>query len=402
MRLFFRVAVFCCGFLLCGEGVWGQNLVPNGDFETYSQCPSQANLSLDLAYPWKTGTSSGFVSSYFNSCSNYSGSSVPSNESGYSFQIPHSGNGYAAYHFIGYSNYWQYAEVKLSGSLIAGQCYYVSFYVSLMSQSGVAINNIAAHFSNNYVYGNDTNMLISASSDITAFGNPIINDTTNWVQVAGIYTAVGGEQYITIGNFQSIANTDSVQRQGPVFDNVFAPYYLDDVSVVPVDGNNPKAFAGNDTVINQGDSVFIGTLINGLTTEWTDGSGNAIASDVPGLWVQPTVATDYILKQTVCGFVSYDTVHVDVWPLGIEHSGLAGMHIYPNPTMGAVNIMLPQAGDWQASIYGVDGHKVPTALSKPAGGQELQLQLDAAPGVYFVRVVNGSTGAAWVQQVVLQ
>jgi hypothetical protein len=77
-----------------------------------------------------------------------------------------------------------------------------------------------------------------------------------------------------------------------------------------------KADAGKDTSIaNVGDSVFIGSLTNGLTgVKWYDANNVEIVSKagVPGFFAKPTASTFYIIEQTVCGFYSRDTVNVTV------------------------------------------------------------------------------------------
>jgi hypothetical protein len=62
-----------------------------------------------------------------------------------------------------------------------------------------------------------------------------ISDTTQWTEIQGCFTANGGEQYITIGNFTSNFNTDTLNtnstnlvsgREGVSY------YYIDDVTLI--------------------------------------------------------------------------------------------------------------------------------------------------------------------------
>lgn len=51
------------------------------------------------------------------------------------------------------------------------------------------------------------------------------------MEISGIYTALGGERFITIGNFKDDANTDTLH----LIENGLDPqgyYYIDDVSVI--------------------------------------------------------------------------------------------------------------------------------------------------------------------------
>jgi hypothetical protein len=91
-----------------------------------------------------------------------------------------------------------------------------------------------------------------------------------------------------------------------------AGYYIDDVSVIPLDSFCLKADAGKDTAITLGDSVFIGSLTNGIDSLKWQMQNTTIDSTRPGFWVHPTVTTSFVLQQTVNGCFSADTVVVTV------------------------------------------------------------------------------------------
>ena len=63
----------------------------------------------------------------------------------------------------------------------------------------------------------------------------ILYDTTNWILVSGIYQAIGGEYYMTIGNFNDSSSTflDSVPTSGLTENTAY--YYIDDVTVYDLD-----------------------------------------------------------------------------------------------------------------------------------------------------------------------
>src|SRR5690606_1200015 len=58
----------------------------------------------------------------------------------------------------------------------------------------------------------------------------VFTDTT-WVRLQWDYVAVGGEQYIIIGNFFNNGATTTANTGQPAFPNPFGYYYVDDVSV---------------------------------------------------------------------------------------------------------------------------------------------------------------------------
>lgn len=197
-------------------------------------------------------------------------------------------------------------------SLRQGKCYYAEYYVNLANTEHLACNNQSMLFTNNPVY---------VDTVATPYGvlptNPqiqntrIITDTLNWVKVSGVFTAQGGEQYLTLGNFKNNAQTQTQQIQPTGYNG--AAYYIEDVSVLPLDSITLKADAGTDKTIIQGDSVFIGSYTTGLTNVvWYNSSGNIIANNVSGLFVKPTTSTFYVIEQNVCGQYSTDTVYITV------------------------------------------------------------------------------------------
>jgi Secretion system C-terminal sorting domain len=155
--------------------------------------------------------------------------------------------------------------------------------------------------------------VILDSPQIINYSNPIINDTFCWVKISSLFLAKGGEQYITIGNFKNdnqtttkISNPTGVDQQG---------YYIDDVSVIPLDSFCLKANAGRDTTIKAGDSVFIGSYTNGIDTiKWYNAAGQVIDSLQPGFWIKPSITGSYMymIEQTVNGCYSRDTMYINV------------------------------------------------------------------------------------------
>jgi len=215
----------------------GANLVPNGNFESYTNCPS-AISQFDFAAPWFTPTAG--TSDYYNSCAGPgSFMSTPNALAGY--QIPLSGQGYAGavlYSTFGTNptnSYREYLEVPLLAPLASGQQYLVSFYVSRAEQFGNAIADIGALlFPAPLVnYGSISNPFTGVLPFTPQIVNPstnIITDTNNWTLIQGVYTAIGGESHLILGNFRDDPATTAVPASGPFIN--YAYYYFDDVSVV--------------------------------------------------------------------------------------------------------------------------------------------------------------------------
>ncbi len=281
------------------------NLVSNPSFEQYTNCP-QGYLHEHPDFWYQPDKGGG---GYFNACRPNIGS-VP--YTGLGFQYAHSGFAMVsmAYYNNNANNYFQ---IKLSDSLRVNKNYYIEFYAVNTKAYKLGCNNISLLLSKQAVYADTINniKIIPANPQIYNYGNPIITDTTNWVKVSGIYKAQGGEQYITLGNFKPTSQTNYIISKpgGSLFT---AGYFIDDVSVIPLDSMCLRADAGKDTAITLGDSVFIGSLTNGIDSiKWLNGN-TVIDSLRPGFWVHPNVTTSYILQQVVNGCFSADTVVVTV------------------------------------------------------------------------------------------
>ncbi len=201
-----------------------QNLVPNPNFETYSSCPTSIS-QLNLATPWVTPTIA--TPDYFNSCSNNIAVDVPTNFGGGGYQLPLNGNGYAGCYFKGPNNYREYIQVQLSSPLEAGICYNVGFFMNRMNQF-CGVNQVGIYISDTAPTSlGDTELPVEPQ--IVGNGG-FYSDTVAWVEISGLYPALGGEQYITIGNFKSDAETpfDPMCSNPPPF----SYYYIDSVYVI--------------------------------------------------------------------------------------------------------------------------------------------------------------------------
>jgi len=225
--------------LLIGFGFYNsksQNLISNGSFENYTgiDCVYGGfdNYSATPIYHilnnWYTLNSSDYFSSV---CANtYTG--VPANVFGESYSK--NGNCYIGFIlFQANGEMKEYVYQQLSAPLQAGKMYCLSFYVSRSDWTTHAIHSIGAHFSNttptlfNGYYSNKTPQIINQ--------NVFVTDTIGWTQIQGCYTAIGGEQYITIGNFNSNVNTDTlfIGSTNPASGaDRYAYYYIDDITLI--------------------------------------------------------------------------------------------------------------------------------------------------------------------------
>lgn len=392
----FRKSCFSLYFLVIPFCAFSQNLVPNSSFELYDTCPNSVG-QIGYATPWF-----GETVDYYNSCASTVCPYCSPPSVGGEFQYARTGNAFAGlYCRHGISDIREYLQVRLIDTLVNSRCYKISFFVNLHNGCIWGVNNIALHFSDTS-FTNASFSVMNLSSDVFKLENPIITDTLGWTEISGIYFANGTEQFISIGNFKDDANTDTLAvNTYSTATAVGGYYYIDDVSVVPIDsipGGMP-AYAGNDATILSGDSIFIGQEITNLNCNWYVGS-TLIADSISGLYVNPAVTTTYTVEQNLCGTITYDTVTVFVSGVGINENKLGEViNLFPNPNTGNFNLVYKS--DIHIEIVDVTGSMIYSEiLLFPSGASNLKL--DIGNGVYFVRIADIKTHETIVKKLVIQ
>ncbi len=136
---------------------------------------------------------------------------------------------------VGGVSYREYLHGTLSEPLKADSIYYVEFYVR-PSQKPPAdeisyISDYHLHFSVNPIDTIGTTDWVLRLEPHISNQNGIVLDT-GWTKVSGCYQALGGEQYITIGNFLPDSLTTAYTPPGSSGKGNVS--IVDDVSVVPV------------------------------------------------------------------------------------------------------------------------------------------------------------------------
>lgn len=202
--------LFCCLSFFS----WGQNLIPNSDFEEMISCPTTFSNISDVAY-WKDLPSA----DYYHRCNEGTGIPPswrmgPKNELGY--QEPRSGDAYAGIITTQSSGTEEYIRIDLKDSLLSGETYHVQFFFS-------ASDPLTPTYGTNNAFSLNIGLLFSNDSmltknnihnyngpekvvDSSLFSMSII-DSINWVEFHTTYTAQGGENYIYLGNMETFANS---------------------------------------------------------------------------------------------------------------------------------------------------------------------------------------------------
>jgi hypothetical protein len=277
----------------------GQNLVPNPGFEDYTSCPNGIS-ELALAAPWFQPTAG--TSDYFNTCASFSSQAgVPSNFAG--SQTAHGGQAYAG-EYVEHTylpGYREYMETPLLVPLAAGHTYAVSFYVSLASTSEYAVTNVGAYLSVNPVTSANVTYLPVISQVQNPAGNFL--NSANWTLVQGTYTALGGESYLTIGNFYDDAHT-LVQPVVGGNNTGYSYYYIDDVSVT--DPSLCNTCSNNCIVIVNPADITVATCSNSLPVFYSVGvTDNCCASST--LTTSPASGFNFPLGTTTVTSTVTDT-----------------------------------------------------------------------------------------------
>ncbi|GAB2578562.1 gliding motility-associated C-terminal domain-containing protein [Spirosoma areae] len=220
----------------------GQNLVPNGSFETYRTCPRLDNL-LEEAVPWYNPNLA--TPDFYHSCFHSGQLPLP----------PRSGQGVARLFFD--KGWAEYLAVPLTKPLLADECYYFEMYVAMETPAKHLTETFGAHLSAQPLTSTDKELLTAKPQILDnklSPGDPALK----WQRVSGTLKAKGGEKYATIGNFDRL----------PV---LLGFYYLfiDDVSLVPITLN-----LGNDTTLcgRRSTRLLDATTPGAAFYKWSDGS----------------------------------------------------------------------------------------------------------------------------------
>jgi hypothetical protein len=203
---------------------FGQNLVPNSGFENLVSCPSNDG-QIVKALPWYNPNAN--TPDLFNNCATSSMAWVPTNFAG--TQSAHDGFGYSGVTtYYGDPNSRDYIGVQLNSPLAAGVLYYVEFFVSLAEVSSHSSDGIGVYLSSTKPMSS-TLYNLPYSPQIKQIDGVTIDSDSTWTKISGTFTASGGEEYITIGNFypDSLTTTSVINQPG-----TWAYYYIDDVTVI--------------------------------------------------------------------------------------------------------------------------------------------------------------------------
>ena len=378
-KLLLTVICFC---LLGLAPAFSQNLVLNPSFENTASCPTGIS-EFYLCTNWSTTTTGPS-----DSCSTPDLYAACSSQIG-GVNVPNALLGYhqarTGSHFAGIilgdglpgcaqtgDNYREYIEGQLSSPLVAGQNYKVIFYASLAQDVMWGSNSLGVYFTNTqYTHNACPNSIINQTPQLEMCG-PAIMDTVNWIPVEWIYTATGGEQYFTIGNYKNDAATNHVSHNCGSF-NPYIYYYIDDMSISLVGPNDCGVSLVTDSVnatcgANNGSAVVTAFgCTSPFTYSWSTTATTAQITNVPAGNYTVTVTDSHNCHETV-------STSVNSKPLTVTATGT-------NPACGSNN------GSATVSVTNGTG---PYTYSWSNGGSTATIS-GLGAGSYYV-TVNGASG----------
>jgi hypothetical protein len=367
----------------------GQNLVPNGGFESYYNCSNEYYLISNATNWWGSETPD-----YFNSCivpttSSFS-TDIPLNSLG--FQYAKNENAYAGFGTYYGPYFREHIYNKLFYPLITNKLYCVSFSVSLADSAIYAIKKIGAYISEDSIVPPYVSTSSPPFYSFTYYipqieSNSFITDTNNWTQISGIFLAQGNEEYISIGNFRDGIGTDTLRvRNTSTYP--YSYYYIDDVSVEEV----LNADAGPDAFLMQGDSIQLGNNpTENAGYSWFPSTGLS-DPNAPNPKASPSSTITYVLTKTQCNVVTRDTVLVDI-TVGMNSDSKTGkIKIFPNPSGGVFTLEanLKNSETGILKIYDLTGSLV-TTQSISSGISEINLE-SLQNGIYhYEMIIDGKS-----------
>jgi hypothetical protein len=227
-------------------------MVPNGDFEYYTTCPTSTS-QIVRATGWTEYSPS---SDYFNVCAT-STVSIPINWVG--TQSTASGNGYAGFAVSPLVNAFREAITRPITPLTIGLTYEVSMSVSLAEGCRYGMNCLGVYFFDNAPTTASAITIagITPQASFSSYG-PISNQT-NWVRVTTTFVADSAYDNIAITGFGPVSSfvIDTVNTSG----GQYAYYYVDSVVVKLATGIN-NLYA--DSMICAGDTFQVPYTINNV------------------------------------------------------------------------------------------------------------------------------------------
>ncbi|MDA3614909.1 T9SS type A sorting domain-containing protein [Polluticaenibacter yanchengensis] len=245
-----------------------ENLVLNGQFEDFTQCPvnyvPSATPGQTLLPNWKIPTTG--TADHFRDCGNLNSPVLVPGNICIGHQEPRSGKAYTGiFTYRGPdNNYREYLEGTLSRPMEAGKKYLVSFYTSAAEYNNTIIDQLGIRF-NSVATTVNSSMPLNQLPQIVSPKGAYISEKEKWVNIKAIFTADSAYTKLIIGNFNDAAKTNTISAtdiSGGIAggshpgcyinenESTFSYYFIDDVSVSEITGMNDHCFFNTTVPVN--------------------------------------------------------------------------------------------------------------------------------------------------------
>jgi hypothetical protein len=246
-----------------------------------------------------------------NACQTWNAYKVPLNN--WSYQFPRTGNAYVFAQLFapGAGAERGYLKNRLKSKLKAGRKYCLTAYLNSGHTPKYSINSVGI-YAGGAELDTVSNPNLAQPNIVPQVELPfILYDTLNWIPLSGTMTATGEEKYVVVGCFKANGAVNFSTTNSGTFNIGWAGYNVDDVSCIELDEN----FAGRDTTILPGDSLFIGKTNDDSWLEakfsWHKLPDSATI-DTTGFWVKPVSTCSYVVKQEICSYTIWDTIVIRI------------------------------------------------------------------------------------------
>lgn len=255
-------SLFLCLILCITNFCYAQNIIPNGSFED----TVQLKFGLLEARYWTSPNRES--TNHYHPDANEAWR-VPQNIVG--FQYAHTGQSYIGtqiYRLYTYNRDLkrEYLQAKLNRKLLLDSTYCFQIYVSLADSVHYSSRGqLGVYFSNQTVNSNDIYRL-PYTPQIIVSPLDYISDKINWVKFDLQYKAQGGEEYITIGNFNDTTLLDTQFVSGGGKKNWYdiTTYYIDDIWLSHCDSVPDSLISVQEVKFSEKISIYPNPVVNKL------------------------------------------------------------------------------------------------------------------------------------------
>ncbi|PLW93185.1 MAG: hypothetical protein C0592_06945 [Marinilabiliales bacterium] len=232
-------------FSLVSVMIFGQkDLIYNGSFEIYKNCPEMHNKYrsgvTELVPGWFIINTS--TPDYFNMCSQNSNVGVPDNFAG--TMPPKDGAAYVGMILRADTNRYMFSKAyneHLQTALLApperNQLYCLQFYYVLSSKSGIAANGLSVYLSSNKPVWKEATEHFSFTPQMQMPYDTILSEQDTWQLYSGAFRASGEERYLSVGAFLDYEDAKYITLINTATTEIhsFAYYLFDDFRLYPID-----------------------------------------------------------------------------------------------------------------------------------------------------------------------